>query len=81
MNDLDFFWENFKEYVMNKFALTMMLAVGTAFNALAEVPPELQGFEFLEDVLPKDEFGSVKIKQSTKRSMQKDIKRRTKEVQ
>lgn len=58
---------------MNKFALTMMLAVGTAFNALAEVPPELQGFEFLEDVLPKDEFGSVKIKQSTKRSMQKDI--------
>lgn len=42
---------------MNKFALTMMLAVGTAFNALAEVPPELQGFEFLEDVLPKDEFG------------------------
>lgn len=58
---------------MNKLVLGALLGAMIVGNAYAEIPPELQGFEFLEDVLPKDEFGSVKIKEKSRRSMQKDI--------
>ena len=52
-----------------------LLLLGMSAEVKAEVPPELQGFEFLEDALPKDEFGSTNRKKdsNSRRSMQKDI--------
>ncbi len=42
-------------------------------KAMADTPVELQGFEYLEDLLPEDEFDSVDIKVNKNRSMQKEI--------
>jgi hypothetical protein len=38
-----------------------------------ETPTELLGFDYLEDLLPKDEFDSVDIKVNKNRTLQKEI--------
>ena len=55
--------------------LIMMLAllIG-AKRTYADVPPALQGFEYLEELLPEDEFNSLgKRQEQSVRSMQKNI--------
>ena len=61
--------------MMLKYLVLGLLLFGVSADVRAELPPELQGFEFLEDALPKDEFGSTNRKKegNSKRSMQKDI--------
>ena len=61
--------------MMFKYLVLGLLLFGVSAEVKAEVPPELQGFEFLEDALPKDEFGSTNRKKdsNSRRSMQKDI--------
>ncbi len=50
------------------------LAVLVWGNAVkAETPTELLGFDYLEDLLPTDEFDSVDIKVNKNRSLQKEI--------
>ena len=60
---------------MLKFLFFILAITFSCPNAKADVPPELQSFDFLENVLPKDEFGSVPSLNKTKlnKRMEKNI--------
>ena len=59
---------------MLKVLIMMLALLINVKGAVAEIPPELQGFEYLEELLPEDEFNSLgeRAKQGV-RSMQKNI--------
>ena len=55
------------------FVMALILLMG-AKSSVAEIPSELQGFEYLEELLPDDEFGSMGERQKQGiRNMQKNI--------
>ena len=59
---------------MLKVLIMMLALLMGAKNVVAEVPSELQGFEYLEELLPEDEFNSLgERSEQAIRSMQKNI--------